>query len=728
MKSHMLIILFLFSASMSNGQTTHKKIPKTHQRIYSEVGGFNGRACAAFPYGLASACYHGKYGFIDTSGNERIKCQYKYVSEFKFGKAMVAKGGGYYNEGIIDTTGKEIIPCKYLFLKRSHPCFGVTTPDLDKDFIVEQKGGYGKIYNDGTVAFPCIYSNEIEFENGYATVGIHGKYGIINEQGKVIIPLKYLRDFNNFHEGLVGLGKKNDSGRYVFGFLDTLNQEVVPFEYDGAEYFSEGLAAVCKGKLWGYINKKGEVVINYQFDEAGEFENGYAFVKHNKKWGLINKKGTLKLPFIYKDNYGKVVDGLIPARDSTYKFGVVDTNNNIVVPFKYDWVCSFSDNRASVKKSDAEGYINEKGEEIIPCQFKFAGRFKNGIADVWSANRNMNDNPEQIDTIGNFINKQNDKQHFVDVMYFLDGIALVKNYDGKWGFIDKSGHEIIACQFDNAGHFSAGIAPVKKGGKWFFIHKDGSIAINDSFDEVITLFNKGKLIAVKNGKYGMIDTMGNVVLPFEFNYLGEFHYGLAPAQIGEHFGYINPQGKMRFKSRDKTLPFSEGVGAINDSLCTYFIDTMGNTLFRLRGTQQYRPFSEGLVQLLDDDNVIYVNRYGKTVLQLIKCEQAYNFDHGFAIAGKTRRNSSGLGMINKRGQWIIPPIYSSLSNFTKEGIAEAKLNGRIGYINKRNQVVIPFTYEQAGAITDDKDPWIPVMKNGQWQYVDKHGKKVLGLQ
>ena len=65
-----------------------------------------------------------KYGFIDMSGKEVIKCKYLGVENFSNGRAAVArigkrhdyKGGHYYNVfwGYIDTTGKEVIPCDYI--------------------------------------------------------------------------------------------------------------------------------------------------------------------------------------------------------------------------------------------------------------------------------------------------------------------------------------------------------------------------------------------------------------------------------------------------------------------------------------------------------------------------------------------------------------------------------------------------------------------------------------
>ena len=45
--------------------------------------------------------------------------------------------------------------------------------------------------------------------------------------------------------------------------------------------------------------------------------------------------------------------------------------------------------------------------------------------------------------------------------------------EGKWGYIDKTGREVIPCKYDSAVNFREGLAIVYKSGKWGFIDKTG---------------------------------------------------------------------------------------------------------------------------------------------------------------------------------------------------------------------------------------------------------------
>ena len=119
-----------------------------------------------------------------------------------------------------------------------------------------------------------------------------------------------------------------------------------------------------------------------------------------------------------KDNYRQIKEpinsDLYAVQNKDYKWGVVDENDNIIVPFgKYAWIDGFQNGLAKVishndtsspnhictinleteeidsTKRAKQGIINEAGEEVLPLEYsvwKFYGKdfptiktFKNGI-------------------------------------------------------------------------------------------------------------------------------------------------------------------------------------------------------------------------------------------------------------------------------------------------------------------------------------------------------------
>ena len=55
---------------------------------------------------------------------------------------------------------------------------------------------------------------------------------------------------------------------------------------------------------------------------------------------------------------------------------------------------------------------------------------------------------------------------------YYEGLARV-SLNGKLGFIDKTGKEVIHIKYDDAYSFSKGLAKVKLNDKWFYINPKG---------------------------------------------------------------------------------------------------------------------------------------------------------------------------------------------------------------------------------------------------------------
>jgi hypothetical protein len=120
----------------------------------------------------------------------------------------------------------------------------------------------------GQMISEFIYNYVSEFKDGLCLIAIDDKYGFINEDGELVIPMIY--DYSPFY-----------------------------FIYRG--HFNDGLTCMCKDSKWGFIDKENNIVIPFMYEAAGKFNNGIANVQLNKKWGYINTKNEIMLPFIYSD-------------------------------------------------------------------------------------------------------------------------------------------------------------------------------------------------------------------------------------------------------------------------------------------------------------------------------------------------------------------------------------------------------------------------------------------
>lgn len=173
-----------------------------------------------------------------------------------------------------------------------------------------------------------------------------------------------------------------------------------------------------------------------QYDFVGEFQYGFAEVKKNDKTiGYIDQNGNIRYSDIYLGN--KVAWNIPKIK-------------NLIVVRCGGWDADKSQDRYVNKSIHARnggpliganyGYINYKGEEIIPCKYNVIRKFTDEL----------------------YIVCRDVEWKQCDVEKNLNWWSYFTAVGGKWGIIDSQGHEIIECIYDEIYNLVNGIAIVKK--------------------------------------------------------------------------------------------------------------------------------------------------------------------------------------------------------------------------------------------------------------------------
>src|SRR6185436_8462509 len=100
---------------------------------------------------------------------------------------------------------------------------------------------------------------------------------------------------------------------------------------------------------------------------------------------------------------------------------------------------------------------------------------------------------------------------------------------GRWGYVDKSGKQVIPPQFERADSFVGDLAPVRLD-RWGYVNPGGKIAINPQFDEA-TPFHAGLAAVELQHRWGYIDKSGKLVINPQFESAGDFSENLAFAEV-----------------------------------------------------------------------------------------------------------------------------------------------------------------------------------------------------
>ena len=134
-----------------------------------------------------------------------------------------------------------------------------------------------------------------------------------------------------------------------------------------------------------------------------------------------------------------------------------------------------------------------------------------------------------------------------------------------------------------------------------------------------------------------------------------------------------------------------------------------------------KPFSEGYAAVQDADTELwgYIDVHGKTVIKP-KFMVAGSFINGSTAV---KEPEGGFGIIDRRGKFIVEPIYRTISYF-KEGFVRAvdMETGEYWFLNEEGEKVFG-PYKDAFLFHDGKALVKETEENRDWFYIDKKGKK-----
>ena len=130
-----------------------------------------------------------------------------------------------------------------------------------------------------------------------------------------------------------------------------------------------------------------------------------------------------------------------------------------------------------------------------------------------------------MDPHGNVV--QDLGKRYLEVGAVYGGIASVVDQNYNVGFIDKTGKEIIPCQYQWC-NYNGGLIGAQKNGKWGFIDNTGKEVIPFEYDSAFA-GTEDLLSVAKNGKYGLIDKSNQVIVPLEYDDITEYIDGVAYA-------------------------------------------------------------------------------------------------------------------------------------------------------------------------------------------------------
>ncbi len=173
----------------------------------------------------------------------------------------------------------------------------------------------------------------------------------------------------------------------------------------------------------------------------------------------------------------------------------------------------------------------------------------------------------------------------------------------------------------------------------------------------------------------------------------------------------------RSKVEYKTLKRDEKFGYINAAT--------GEELIPVQFTEA-NDFYDGLAAVTKEDcdgncYYYYINKKGDTAFASF-FNYAGDFVDGRAVVGigNCSEDSCMYGVVDKRGKFIVPAIYTEVDDVS-EGFYAAAVGEKYGFLDRRGRVAIDFKYNDALAF---KEGVAAVKTDSGWAFIDTNGTRL----
>lgn len=369
-----------------------------------------------------------------------------------------------------------------------------------------------------------------------------------------------------------------------------------------------------------------EIVGYYQWQD----ENYLLLLKNSPSgWKIIvNAKRNANLFQQVRYQLRKRSVNLYPASVKTKEgtfFGYINDKGQFVIPARFDRADEFQENGlAIVHVKDRSGVINRSGQFVIPLRYESITQFSDGRAGVIDDKGFW-----MIDEKGTILTQK----PYGYIGTYQDGRAIVASTtpQGKYlyGYLDGQGKEVIPLQFESANDFSDGQAVVQlKENEYALIDREGNK--QGTFQYASLQSPSDGLMAfrpINSERYGYVDTTGKVVLPPNYSMALPFENDRAIVNTStdystNKFGLINKQGAFLIKpeyndiqllgeeraavgkAKDAKQPYLGSIYAIADTEGRFLTDFM---------YQSVANYQDGYASASTNQNTFFIDRSGKKV-------------------------------------------------------------------------------------------------------------------
>ncbi|MEK7256486.1 MAG: WG repeat-containing protein, partial [Bacteroidota bacterium] len=371
------------------------------------------------------------------------------------------------------------------------------------------------------------------------------------------------------------------------------------------------------------------------------------FVKNGKK-GVVNLEGKVIVPPIYVNLMPNAEEDFISCTKGSGKPEDYNDRGQLICEGYED--CSFINSHLfKIKQNDKWGITDHYRNLLVPTEYDAIDRQgaelkfvlkKAGEATFWTAPAHLAEKKreapggqkKETETMPGRIlvrdkAKTNSKYGFTDLAgdtvvpaiyhfahHYKEAGLSYASLDGKsWGVIDKSNKKILDFAYGKPRWFPPDMRlPVRKGDKGGVIQlPEAKIIVPFEYEDLVPIRdNPNAFLVMKEKKWGIVDAAGKIILPLDYEYIGENNHRTLAMKKDGLVGTWSPiSGKV-------VSPVYKKVADRQSMICTVMRDSLWALYNSVEG-KELTPFQYTNISASGKYYLGELSRDGKKLLSLL---------------------------------------------------------------------------------------------------------------
>ena len=304
-----------------------------------------------------------KFGMRDLKNNCILPANYNSIVPTINNCFLVVKNN---KMGLIDSNASLLIPIIYRNIRKCYQYQGGNHHLLT---VEDSLGNIGLANAQGNILIQPVFKEFSSIQNNLFIVKNDSLFGVIDSNGKILLPLSASKLYFANNMFLVKYAK--------WGIISQKMESVLPCQYNAIYPLKLGVFSISKDSLFALYNSLTKCFTEFKYQKISETYGSiyYAQMNNNPYYLKTNCKELVPMGFTMLEGYD-FSSKMIVKNLLSKKYGLIDTNGILVLPCVYESLYRINTNRRflgfdfySFKSNGKYGLLGPDGEVILPALY-----------------------------------------------------------------------------------------------------------------------------------------------------------------------------------------------------------------------------------------------------------------------------------------------------------------------------------------------------------------------